>query len=49
VERVRERGSLERSNVGANLDGVLTMITDPLRSPLSPTLSPEGAREEKAA
>jgi len=35
-------------DVGANLDGVLTMIADTLRSPLSPALSPEGAREENA-
>jgi very-short-patch-repair endonuclease len=35
-------------DVGTNLDGVLTMIADALHSPLSPTHSPEGAREERA-
>jgi very-short-patch-repair endonuclease len=36
-------------DVATNLDGVLTMIADTLRSPLSPTLSPEGEREKSAA
>jgi very-short-patch-repair endonuclease len=31
-------------DVGTNLDGVLTMIAQALRSPLSPSLSPEGER-----
>jgi very-short-patch-repair endonuclease len=35
------------AEVGTNLDGVLTMIAEAVRSPLSPALSPEGAREEK--
>jgi len=35
-------------DVRTNLDGVLTMIADTLRNPLSPALSPEGAREENA-
>ena len=33
-------------DVGSNLDGVLTMIADALNKPLSPALSPEGAREQ---
>ena len=36
-------------DVGTNMEGVLTMIAAALDSPLSPTLSPEGAREERAA
>ena len=32
--------------VRTNLEGVLTTIARALESPLSPTLSPEGAREE---
>jgi len=36
-------------DVGTNLDGVQTMIAEALRSPLSPALSPEGAREETIA
>jgi very-short-patch-repair endonuclease len=36
-------------DVGANLYGVLTVIADALRSPLSPALSPEGAREKQGA
>ena len=30
----------------SNMDGVLTMIAEALDSPLSPTLSPEGKRED---
>jgi very-short-patch-repair endonuclease len=38
------------ADVGINLKGVLTIIGQALRSsPLSPALSPEGQREEKAA
>lgn len=33
-------------DVRTNLEAVLTVIADALRSPLSPTLSPEGAREK---
>jgi very-short-patch-repair endonuclease len=35
--------------VGTNLEGVLMAISEALRSPLSPTLSPEGEREESVA
>ena len=34
------------SDVGTNMEGVLTMIAEALRSPLSPALSPEGEREQ---
>jgi very-short-patch-repair endonuclease len=34
------------SEVATNMDGVLTAIAEALYGPLSPTLSPEGAREE---
>ena len=36
-------------DVGSNLDGVLMTIADALELPLSPALSPEGEREERAA
>ena len=35
--------------VGTNLEGVLMTIAEALRCPLSPTLSPEGAREKDGA
>jgi very-short-patch-repair endonuclease len=35
------------ADVGTNLDGVLTMIAESLGRPVSPALSPEGAREER--
>jgi very-short-patch-repair endonuclease len=36
-------------DMGTNLDGVLTMIAEALRSPLSPALSPEGERKDGLA
>jgi very-short-patch-repair endonuclease len=35
------------SEVGTNIEGVLTTIADAIRLPLSPALSPEGEREER--